>query len=236
MGGLIPPSAGGGRAFAVIRLESIDLSSPVAFLVICGLALVDGVVPLVPARTAIIAVGVLAGTGDLRAYPLLAVATAAAFVSDNISYWIGAHYWSRISPRLFRGERTRRVWGWVEVQLHRRGFALVALARVVPGGPTPITLTAGMVGIPRRQFRLAAACSAVLWSAYAFSVGLFGDAVTGGDPLLGLVAALLAGGAVNLVVRAWMRRRGAGACGPPPPKGRDGTGAPAAGRKTGAGP
>lgn len=195
---------------AVIRLESIDLSSPVAFLVICGLALVDGVIPLVPARTAIIAVGVLAGTGDLRAYPLLAVATAAAFLSDNISYWIGGRYWPAISGVLFRGGRSRRIWDWVEVQVRRRGVVLVALARVIPGGPTPITLTAGMVGISRRRFRLAAAFSAVLWSAYAFAVGMFGDAVTGGDTWAGLLVALLAGGAVNLLVRAWMRRHRAG--------------------------
>ena len=202
----------------MIRLESIDLSSPVAFLVVAGLALIDGVIPLVPARTAVIAVGVVAGAGDARAYPLLALATVAAFVSDNISYWIGRRFWPRIYGAMFGGPRGRRMWGWVEGQLRRRGAVLVALSRVIPGGPTPITLTAGMVGIPRRRFRLAAACSAVLWSAYAFSVGMFGEAVAG-DPLLALVVALTLAGAVNLGLRAWMRRRGPGDTGPPAPAG-----------------
>ncbi len=186
---------------------SLDLSSPTAFLVVCGLALVDGVVPLVPARTAVIGLGVIAAGGDERAYPLLAVATVAAFVSDNISYWIGARYWSRISAVIFRGSRPRRIWAWVERQMHQQGTFLVAVARVIPGGPTPITLTAGLVGMPKRRFRAAAAVSAALWSAYAFGVGMFGDTLTGDDPLAALLAALAVAAAVNMVMRLLLRRR-----------------------------
>ncbi len=64
---------------------SVDLSSPWAFAAVIALALVDGIVPLVPARTSIIALGVVAGAGDSRAYPRLILATVAAFVSDNTS-------------------------------------------------------------------------------------------------------------------------------------------------------
>lgn len=200
----------------MFRVESIDLSSPWAFVVVFLLALVDGVIPLVPARTALIALGVVAGTGDVRAYPLLALATAAAFVSDNVAYWIGARYWSRISRALFRGARSRRGWAWVEDRLRRHGTGLVALARVIPGGPTPITLTAGLVGIPKRSFRLAAACSAVLWSLYAFGMGMLGDAVTT-DPLVALLVAVGIAACLNLAARGWVRyRRTRSAPGPPP--------------------
>ena len=190
----------------MIRSQSLDLSSPYAFLIVSALALIDGVVPLVPARTAVIGLGVLAGTGDRRAYPLLALATVAAFVSDNISYWIGRRYWARLSNVIFRGARARRVWTWVELQIRRKGTALVVVARVIPGGPTPITLTAGSVGLPRARFRLAAAAGALLWSAYAFSVGMFGDAVSGHQPLVGLAVALTVAGAVNLVLRRLLHR------------------------------
>jgi len=190
----------------MIRVQDLDLSHPVAFLIFAALGLIDGVVPLVPARTAVIGLGVIAGTGDVRAYPLLAVATAAAFVSDNISYWLGARYWPRISRIVLRGARSRRVWAWVEDQLRRRGIVLVALARVVPGGPTPITLTAGSVHLPLSRFRMAAAISAVLWSAYAFGVGMFGDAVVGNNLLVALLAGLGLAGGLNLVLRMAIRR------------------------------
>lgn len=201
----------------VIEVRSLDLASPVSYAVVVVLALIDGVIPLVPARTAVIGLGVLAGSGRVAAYPLLAVATAAAFVSDNVSYWLGAHYWPRIQPVLFRGARTRRAWGWVERQLRLHGATLVVLARVLPGGPTPITLSAGSVGLRRRTFRLAALAGAVLWSLYAFSVGLAGDALIGRHPLLALVAALAVAGAINLVLRLLIRRRRDHARPGPPP-------------------
>lgn len=190
-----------------MTVVSIDLSGPWAFGAVVGLALVDGVVPLVPARTAIIGLGVVAGAGDNRAYPLLLLATVAAFVSDNIAYWLGAHFWRPISRIVFVGGRARRVWAWLETQVRRHGLVLVSLARVLPGGPTPITLTAGSVGMPIGRFRVGAAASAGLWSTYAFLVGLAGDALVGGNLLLGLVVALALAGAVNLTLRVIMHRR-----------------------------
>lgn len=188
-------------------VTSVDLSSPWAYGAVIGVSLVDGVVPLVPARSAIIGLGVVAGAGDSRAYPLLVVATVAAFISDNISYLIGAHLWRPISGAIFAGQRARRAWGWVERQIGRHGPVLVALARVVPGGPTPITLTAGSLKMPIRQFRRAAAVSAVLWSAYAFGVGLAGDALFGENLLLAFLAALAVAAAVNVGLRALMHRQ-----------------------------
>ena len=188
-------------------LTSVDLSSAWAYGTIVGLALVDGVVPLVPARSAVIGIGVIAGAGDSRAYPLLALATAAAFVSDNISYWIGAHFWRGISGRVLSRRRARQVWAWVEDQLRQRGLILVALARVLPGGPTPITLSAGSVGMPIGQFRKASAVSAGLWSAYAFGVGVAGDALVGDNLLIAFIVALIVAGSINLGLRAVLRRR-----------------------------
>lgn len=186
---------------------SVDLSSPWAFGVVVGLALVDGIVPLVPARTSVIALGVLAGTGDRRAYPLLLLATLAAFVSDNIAYWLGAHYWGPISRIVFVGGRAQRAWVWLSGQVRRHGLILVALARVLPGGPTPITLTAGSLRLPIGRFRAGAAISAVLWSAYAFTVGVTGDALVGDNLLLALAVALLLAGGLNLGLRALLRHR-----------------------------
>lgn len=190
-----------------MQITSFDLSSPWAYGGVIALALVDGVIPLVPARASVIGIGVLAGAGDDRAYPLLVLATAAAFVSDNIAYWIGAHIWPSISRVLFTGRRAREAWCWVEAQLTRHGPVLVALARVLPGGPTPITLTAGYLRMPLAQFRKAAAVSAVLWSAYAFGLGVAGDAILGGHLLLAFATALAVAAVVNLGLRALLHRR-----------------------------
>jgi membrane protein DedA with SNARE-associated domain len=197
----------------VIRIHSLDLSNPLSFVVVLALALIDGVFPLVPTRTAVIALGVIAGTGDHRAYPLLALATVGAFISDNISYWLGARHGSGIARRLLRGQRARRVWTWVAGEINRHGGLLVAFARVIPGGPTPITLAAGLVHLPIRRFRLAALGGSCLWSAYAFGVGMFGDLLTGQRPLWALAVGFVLAATVNLLLVVGMRRRRATARG-----------------------
>jgi membrane protein DedA with SNARE-associated domain len=196
----------------LIHVESLQLASPWAFVIVTVLALIDGVVPLVPARTAMVGLGVACAAGDTRAYPLLAVATAAAFVGDNISYALGAHLWPRIRPILFRGPRAERAWAWLELELRRRGLFLVAVDRVVPGGPTPITLSAGALRIPIGRFRAAAAASAVLWSIYAAVTGVFGELAVGDNLVLALLIGLSIVTVVNVTLRMgmrWARRRGA---------------------------
>ena len=190
----------------MVHVEALDLSSPWAFAVVIALALIDGVVPLVPARTAMIGLGVACAAGNVWAYPLVLVATAAAFVGDNVSYALGAHWWPRIRPLVFRGDGSRRAWAWVERQLRQRGLILVVLDRIIPGGPTPITLTAGLMRLPIRGFRMAAAGSAVLWSAYALVTGVFGELAVGDNLLLALLVGVSIAAIVNLVLRIGMRR------------------------------
>lgn len=190
----------------IVRVEALDLSSPWAFVIVTALALVDGVVPLVPARTVLVGLGVACAAADVRAYPLVVVATAAAFVGDNISYELGAHLWPRIKPFIFRGGRGGHAWDWLEGQLRRRGLVLVVLDRVIPGGPTPITLTAGLMRLPVGRFRMAAAASALIWTAYALVAGAFGEIAVGDNLVLALLVGIAIGIPISLGLRIWVRR------------------------------
>ena len=190
----------------MIDIRSLELTSPLAFGVVFGLSLVDGVVPLLPARTAVIAVGVVAGEGDHRAYPLLALATFGAFVSDLIAYWLGGRYGARVIAFAARTRSGRRLVAWTQRVMQRHGFLLISVARVVPGGPTPITLAAGANAYPLRRFCIAAAVGACLWSAFAFVVGLAGGSAVS-DPLVALLVALGLAVVLNLVLTAVFRAR-----------------------------
>jgi membrane protein DedA with SNARE-associated domain len=147
------------------------------------------------------------GDGNWLAYPLLAVGSIAVFFSDNLAYWLGVRYWNRIQGALLRGSRSRHLWEWVKRQMDSRGTMLVVLARVIPGGPTPITLTAGATGFPRRRFVYAAAAGAALWAAFAFSLGLFGDTLFGQQPLIALLAAVGVALAIDWALRVAVRQR-----------------------------
>lgn len=203
----------------MIHPASLDLGHPLAYLTVFVLSLVDGVVPLVPTRTVVIALGVLAGDGDVRAYPLLALAAAAAYLSDNAAYWLGAHRGPQIAARVFRGRRGRRAWEWAGRQFGSpRGTLLVALSRLIPGGPTPFTLAAGATGFPRHRFRVLAAVSSGLWAVYAFGFGLAGTAAVAGNPLLALLFAVLLAAVVNTALVLTVRRRAGAAPRRHPPR------------------
>lgn len=190
----------------MIDVRSIELDGPLAYGIVLGLSLIDGVVPLLPARTAVIGLGVVAGAGDHRAYPLLAMATVGAFASDLVAFWMGRRYGVRAIALLTRGNRGRRLVAWTRRVIRRHGFALISLARVVPGGPTPITMAAGATQFPARRFRLAAAIGACLWSAYAFGVGMAGSSFIT-DPLVALLVAVVIAVGLNVMLTVSFRRR-----------------------------
>lgn len=169
---------------------------------------VDGFFPLVPAESLVIALGVLAGGGDARAYPLALLAALGAFLGDSISYRLGARFGTRAADRLLRGARGRRMRAWAQRTLARHGARLVVVARVVPGGPTPVTLVAGVVAFPSARFHAAAAGGALLWAGYAFSIGFLGGHTFSERPLAGLLLALGMAATVTALVEAGRRLAG----------------------------
>jgi len=76
--------------FATIFDSLRNLSdSPVFYLVIFIIALLDSVFPVVPSETMVIIGGVSAGLGHLNIVLVIVVAAAGAFLGDNMSYEIG---------------------------------------------------------------------------------------------------------------------------------------------------
>jgi membrane protein DedA with SNARE-associated domain len=58
--------------------------------------------------------------------------------------------------------------------LKKYGMRLLIVARFIPGGRTAVTITAGVTNYDRRRFVIAVAVAAVLWTGYAFGIGLVG--------------------------------------------------------------
>lgn len=189
-------------------LIDLDLSSPVAYAAALLVPLVDGFFPLVPAESLVIALGVLAGSGDARAYPLALLAAFGAFLGDSVSYRLGARFGTRAADRLLRGARGRRTRDWAERTLKQHGERLILMARIVPGGPTPVTLVAGVAAFPSARFHGAAAGGALLWAGYAFSIGFLGGHTFSDRPLAGLLLALGMAAAVTLAIEAGRRVAG----------------------------
>ena len=208
---------------AVLHLAESLMGSPWLYLLVLGLTAADGVLPVMPGETVVIAAAAYAVTGEPALLGLLAAAWAGALCGDLVSHQLG-----RGAGPLARWFRRRRwggaLLGWAERELHARGGMLLVSARFIPGGRTATTLTSGIVRYPRPRFLGFAALAGLLWAVYYVGVGALGGMMFQDQPLLGVAmgigAALLLGGAIELVrsVRGRRRERARGSSVSPAPR------------------
>jgi membrane-associated protein len=176
---------------------------------------VDGPFPVLPSETLLMSASTTAfGSADAgMVVGLFVAALVGSVLGDLVVYWLG-----RCSHRLLgRGVDARGgVSSWVRRHvLLRPGVALVG-ARFVPGGRLVSTAAAGRFGLPLRRFLPWTVASSVAWSVYMLAIGLALGPITGGNPLLSLLAGavmavLTAGG---FAVASRVRTARAAACAP----------------------
>jgi membrane-associated protein len=190
----------------MVDLSSVDPSSPGGYAIAFFVPLLDAFFPVVPSETVVIGIGVLASKSfDVRIVPLVLLVAAGAFCGDNISYWLGRRYGTRVADRFLSGERGRRSREWADRTLNRYGIRLLIVARFVPGGRTAVTLTAGIQHYDRRRFVLGVGIAAVLWTTYAFGIGVAGGHTFQDNTLAALALAFGVAAGVSILVEIGRR-------------------------------
>lgn len=154
-----------------------------------------------------IAASVLAAQGELLIVAIVPAAILGAVLGDNVSYWLGRKLGGPASERFFRGEKARARLLWAETAIRRRGAAIIAIGRFVPGGRTATTFAAGTLGMPYRRFLVADVAAATAWALYVSMLGYVGGASFEDNVWLPLAAALGLTLAVAAAVEAWRRRQ-----------------------------
>jgi membrane-associated protein len=169
---------------------SLQVDSPVSYLIAVVLPALDAIFPVVPSETAVIALGVAtAGSTDPRIALLVACAAAGAFLGDNLSYLLGRRFGPAVERRFFSSPKGKATRDWAERSLRRFGIQLVIVCRFIPGGRTAVTLSCGLTGYPRRRFIAGTAVAAVIWAMYAFWIGRLGGKAFEDKPWVGLIIA-----------------------------------------------
>lgn len=180
-----------------------------AYLIIFWFAVIDAVLPIVPSETAVITAGVVASSGHLLLAIVIAAAALGAFAGDNLAYFLGRRFGTRIKERFVKGDKAKRRWAWAERQLTERGGELIAVGRFIPGGRTAVTLSAGTLRFSWRRFAFFDAIAAVVWALYAALLGFFGGRAFEDSPLKGLLLAFGIALAVTVGTEAvrWLLKR-----------------------------
>jgi membrane-associated protein len=151
---------------------------------------VDAPFPVLPSETILMSASTTAfgGWDGGMVTGLFLAALVGSVLGDLVVFWLG-----RCSHRLLARsvDAEHGVSSWVRRHMLRRpGVALVG-ARFVPGGRLVSTAAAGRFGLPLRRFLPWTIVSSAAWAAYMLLVGLALGPITGGNPLLSLLAGVV---------------------------------------------
>lgn len=188
---------------------SAALSPTAAYLLLFALVAGESAGLFVPGETALIAAGVLAGSGRLDIVAVVAIAAAGAVVGDNVGYAAGRYGGRRLltSARLPFPRHRARLLDRGDAFFERHGGKAVFLGRFVTGVRVVVAWVAGVNGLPWRRFVVWNLLGGVVWAAAIGSLSYsFGTVIARDARLAGAVALGLALVAAPVVV-LWQRRR-----------------------------
>lgn len=165
----------------------VNIPAQLGYGALFGLVLAESAGLPLPGETALIAAGLLAGSGQLALPVVVAVGAVAAILGDNLGYWIGRRGGRALLLRgsgRFARHRHRSV-ARAERFFERYGPKAVFFGRWISGVRVVAAVVAGTSAMPWRSFLLYNALGAVAWSA----------SVAGVAALLGPLAAAVLYGA-----------------------------------------
>lgn len=174
-------------------------ASPLVYVVLFALCLVDGFFPPVPSESALVAVAAIAATsGQPVLAGVLVVAALGAIAGDSIAYWIGR----RIGlARLARSKRPRiaAAFAFAERQMQRRSASLILIGRYIPVGRVAVNMTAGATRLPYRRFLAISSLAGLAWSATSLGIALAASSVLH-EPIVAAVVSMVVAAGLGIVV------------------------------------
>jgi len=136
----------------------------VGVLVAAESAVVAGLV--LPAATALIAIGLLADAGTVRVGPAAVTGVVAAWAGGSLAYRSGRRHGPRLRSTRLGGRIGDKRWQRAERLFLRFGGRAVFLAQWVVGARTLVPRLAAMNGVSYRRFLAWQMPSAVLWAGW----------------------------------------------------------------------
>jgi membrane-associated protein len=166
----------------------------------------DGIFPILPGETAIVAAAVLAADGALS-LPLVIVAGAVgAVLGDSSAYWIGRAGSGPLRRRVARMVGLERMIA-AERMVQRQGPALVFTGRFLPGIRIAINMSCGAGHMPYPRFLLFDILGGTVWAAQAALLGYFAGRAFAGQLWVAFLVAFGVTAIVGSMVVLRERRR-----------------------------
>jgi membrane protein DedA with SNARE-associated domain len=193
------------QSFADFAEDAATYGYWAVLLVVAG----DGVFPILPGETAIVAAAVLASEGSLSLPLVIAAGAAGAVIGDSTAYWIGRAGGGPIKRWVTRFAGAERLEA-AERMVRRQGAALVFVGRFLPGIRIAINLSCGAGQMAYPRFLFFDLLGGIVWASQAALLGYFAGKAFAGQLWVAFVVAfavtLLVGGFVAVKERQRVRR------------------------------
>lgn len=180
--------------------------SPWALVVLAALLIIDGVFPLVPGETSVVALATLGATGHGPApWAVLVVAVVATMVGDAGAFFIGRKIGTRIGRsrlRFLHRPHVMAVTSWAAGLIERRPAVVLVAAKFIPLARVAITIAAGASPLKLGRYLAISFVAATVYTGYHVVVAMTAGALFAQYPLLALASSLGFGVAVALIVAA----------------------------------
>jgi membrane-associated protein len=171
-------------------------------LVVAG----DGIFPVLPGETAIVAAAVLAADGTLSLPLVILAGAAGAVLGDSLAFAVGRTGGGPIKRFVARFAGPDRLEA-AERMVKRQGAALVLVGRFLPGIRIAINMSCGAGQMDYRRFLLFDSIGAVLWSSQAALLGYFAGKAFADQLWVAFLVAFAVTGVVAGFVTVKERRR-----------------------------
>jgi membrane protein DedA with SNARE-associated domain len=172
---------------AVLDLLSGAVTSPWVYPLLFAIALLDGVLPVLPAESLLITAGMYAAGGQPNIFLVVLLGAAGAAAGDHVAYLIGRFSGGRLGRWMPAGTRRGNLLEWAGRTLAARGGLILVVARYIAGGRNAATLTMGAVGYPMRSFSFFDAIGTLSWALASSLIGYLGGVAFQGHPLRGVL-------------------------------------------------
>lgn len=170
-------------------------------LVVAG----DGVFPVLPGETAIVAGAVLAASGTGHLGLIILAGIVGAVIGDSTAFWLGRAGRGPIRRAVTRLAGQERLLA-AERMVRRNGPALVVGGRFLPGLRIAINMSCGSGQMSYGRFLAFDAVGATLWATQAALLGYFAGKAFADQTWVAFVVAFAVTGAVALTI-AWREKR-----------------------------
>ncbi|WP_438764672.1 VTT domain-containing protein [Kushneria sp. TE3] len=164
------------------------------------------VMPFLPGDSLLFITGAIAGSGHLSVWMAGSAIATAAIAGDNLNYWIGRRYGTRLFNERSRWLRREHL-AQTEAFYVRHGGKMVMLARFVPFVRTFAPFVAGIGHMPWPVFAGFSVLGALLWTGVVVSLGYFLGNVPFLRDHLEVIILGVAGVMILPVIHRLLRRR-----------------------------